>query len=57
MGLKTITYLAPQLSNLFPTEIKGATALLIFKEQIKSWYRDNCSCRLYKTYIANLGFL
>ena len=57
MGLKTITYLAPQLSNLFPTEIKGTTALLIFKEQIKSWYRDNCSCRLYKTYIANLGFL
>ena len=46
MGLKTITYLAPQLWNLVPTEIKDAPSLLIFKEKIKSWYRDNCSCRL-----------
>ena len=46
MGLETITYLAPQLWNLVPTEIKDAPSLLIFKEKIKSWYRDNCSCRL-----------
>ena len=56
MGLETITYLAPQLWNLTPTEIKDAPSLLIFKEKIKSWYCDNCPCRLCKTYIANVGF-
>ena len=46
MGLNTIAYLAPQLWNLVPTKIKDAPSLLIFKEKIKSWYRDNCSYRL-----------
>ena len=52
MGLETITYRAPQLWNLVPTEIKDAPSLSIFKEKIKSWYCDNCLCRLCKTYIA-----
>ena len=57
MGLETITYRAPQLWNLVSTEIKNAPSLLIFKEKIKSWYCDNCPCRLCKTYIANVGFV
>ena len=38
MGLETITYRAPQLWNLVPTDIKDAPSLSIFKEKIKSWY-------------------
>ena len=57
MGLETITYRAPQLWNLVSTEIKNAPSLSIFKEKIKSWYCDNCPCRLCKTYIANVGFV
>ena len=38
MGVETITYHAPQLWNLVPTEIKDAPSLSIFKEKIKSWY-------------------
>ena len=57
MGLETISYRAPQLWNLVPTEIKDAPSLSIFKEKIKSWYCDNCACRLCKTYIANVGFV
>ena len=57
MGLEIITYRAPQLWNLVPTEIKDALSLSIFKEKIKSWYCDNCPCRLCKTYIANVGFV
>ena len=57
MGLETISYRAPQLWNLVPTEIKDAPSLSIFKEKIKSWYCDNCPCRLCKTYIANEGFV
>ena len=47
MGLETITYRAPQLWNLVPTKIKDTPSLSIFKEKIKSWYCDNCPCRLY----------
>ena len=57
MGLETITYHEPQLWNLVPTEIKDASSLSIFKKKIKSWYCENCPCRLCKTYIANVGFV
>ena len=57
MGLETITYRAHQLWNLVPTEIKHAPSLPIFKEKIKSWYCDSCPCRLFKTYIAHVGFV
>ena len=55
MGLETITYCTPQLWNLVPTEIKDAPS----QEDIKSWYCDNCPCRLCKTYTANanVGFV
>ena len=41
MGLEIISYRAPQLWNLVPTEIKDAPSLSTFKEVIKSWYSDN----------------
>ena len=41
MGLETITYRAPQLWNLVPTEIKDAPSLSIFKDKIRSWHCDN----------------
>ena len=57
MGPETITYRAPQLWNLVPTEIKDAPSLSTFKEKIKSWYCDNCPCRLCRTYLDNVGFV
>ena len=54
-GLETISYRAPQLWNLVPTEIEDAPSLSTFKEKIKSWYCDNCVCRLCKTYIVSVG--
>ena len=57
MGLKTISYRAPQLWNLVSTEIKNASSLSIFKQKIKSWYCDDCPCGLCNTYIANVGFV
>ena len=46
MGLETITYRAPQLWNLVPTEIKDAPSHSIFQEKIKSWYCDDYPCKL-----------
>ena len=55
-GLETISFRAPQLWNLVPTDIKVALSLPTFKKKIKSWYCDSCPCRLCKTYIASIGF-
>ena len=57
MGLETISYRAPQLWNLDPTDIEDPLSLSMFKKKIKSWYCDNCPCRLCKTYIARVGFV
>ena len=37
MCLETISYRAPQLWNLVPTDIKDALSLSTFKKKIKSW--------------------
>ena len=57
MGLWTISYRAPQLWNLVPTDIKDALSLSTFKKKIKSWHCGSCPCRLCKTYIASVGFV
>ena len=57
MGLETISYRAPQLWNLVPTDIKDALSLSTFKKKIKSWYCDSFPWRLCKTYIASVGFV
>ena len=56
MGLETISYRAPQLWNLVPTDIKDVLSLSKFKKKIKSWYSGSCPCRLCKTYIASVTF-
>ena len=57
MSLETISYCAPQLWNLVPTEIKDALSLTTFKEKAKSWYCYILLCRLCKTYIVSVGFV
>ena len=43
--------------KVIPSEIKSAKSLNIFKEKIKSWITDKCPCRLYKTYVGNIGVI
>ena len=56
-GTETIRYMGPKTWNLVPTEIKESNSLLEFKQSIKRWKPNKCTCRLCKTYIYNLGFL
>ena len=56
-GTESISSLAPKLWELVPSEIKTAKSLNIFKEKIKSSTKDRCPCRLYKTYVGNIGFI
>ena len=56
-GSETIQNMGPKTWELVPNDIKQSTSLLQFKNKIKHWRPSNCSCRLCKTYIYNLGFL
>ena len=45
------------IMELSSNKIKDAPSLSVFKQKTKSWYYDNCPCRVCKTYIANVGFV
>ena len=52
-----ISYLAPKIWDIVPTEIKNSATLNYFKKKIKTWIPTNCPCTLCKEYISNLGYI
>ena len=56
-GSETVSYLGPKTWAMVPENIKNSVFLKEFKTKIKKWKPTGCSCRLCKTYIANLGFI
>ena len=56
-GLQTISYMAPKIWDLVPKEMKQVTTLNQFKAKIKIWKLKNCSCRLCRTYLPQIGFI
>ena len=56
-GLESIRYRGPKLWVSLPTTIKESKTFAEFKIKIKTWKEANCTCRLCKTYITNLGFM
>ncbi len=43
--------------EMLPEKFKVCSSLIEFKNAIKSWIPENCSCRLCKNYIHGLGFI
>ena len=56
-GLDTIRFVGQKLWQTLPREIKESQSLEIFKRNIKTIRSFNCSCKLCKNFITNLGFL
>ena len=56
-GIETPSYLGPKLWNLVPNEYKTIESLEDFKAKIKTWVPENCPCKLWKTYIHQVGFI
>ena len=56
-GSKNISSLGPRIWNILPTELKRIVSPTLFKKKIREWAPKNCPCRLYKTYVQNIGFL
>ena len=56
-GTESISFLAPKLGELIPSEVKQAKSLSFFKEIIKSCTTDKFSSGLCKTYVGSIGFI
>ena len=56
-GTETISYRGPKTWDMVPQHIKDAISLQEFKNKIKTWKLNECTCRLCKTFIPQLGFI
>ena len=56
-GTETITYIGPKIWVLVPKSIKQSKSISEFKQRIRSWKPVGCTCRICKTYIANIGVI
>ena len=56
-GTESLSFLGPKIWDLVPVELKQSEILYSFKSKIKNWVLFECSCRICKTYIQQVGFL
>ena len=56
-GTESLSFLGPKIWDLVPLELKQLESLEVFKLKIKKWIPFECSCRLCRTYIQQVGFV
>ena len=56
-GTETVSFLAPNIWDILPKDIKDSESLVIFKRKIKKWIPSECSCSFCKTYVPQVGFI
>ena len=56
-GQGGISYLGTLIWQLVPSEFKDLNTVSAFKAAFRKWKRNNCPCRLCKTYTGNVGFI
>ena len=56
-GEESLSYLAPKIWELVPSELKDLDELEDFKKKIKHWRTTSCPCRNCKVYIQGVGFI
>ena len=56
-GSETIKYRVQRLWLSLPQHIRNAQSITEFKKEIKSWSDADCTCRLCRTFIPQLGYL
>ena len=56
-GSESIRYRGPQVWFSLPQDIRNTESLSLFKSKIKKWHGEECSCRLCRPFIPNVGFL
>ena len=56
-GTETISYRGPKTWDMVPQSMKNSISLADFKNKIKTWKPKDCTRRLCKTFIPQLGFI
>ena len=57
-GKQSLRYFGPLVWDyMLLEELKAITTIEKFKTEVKKWLPENCSCRLCKTYISQIGFV
>ena len=56
-GIKTASFVAPKIWSSIPRSYKECISVIEFKTKIKSWYPENCPCKLCKNYIYQIGYI
>ena len=56
-GIQSVSNLGGKSWNLLPREIKNSSSLTVFKNKIRKWTPEKCTCKLFQTYIKNVGYI
>ena len=56
-GLEAVRYRGPIIWNLLPDEIKSAKTLQSFKNKVKLWKPQGCTCRICLFYLKGVGYI
>ena len=56
-GTETVSFLAPNIWDILPKDIKDSESLVIFKRKIKKWIPSACSGSFCKTYVPQVGII
>ena len=56
-GTESISNFAPKIWDLVPSNLKEISEFDKFKKAIQQWKPEDCTCRLYKVFVQNVGFL
>ena len=56
-GIETASFVAPKIWSCIPRSYKECSSVNEFKAKIKSWYPENCPCKLCKNYIYQIGYI
>ena len=56
-GIETLIFRGQKTWQLIPPPIKESTSLQEFKNKIRKWTPEGCTCRLCKVFIHNLGYI
>ena len=49
-GIESASNIRAKLWNPLPGEIKNSSVLTVFKNKIRKWIPEKCSCKLCQTY-------
>ena len=47
--------LGPNIWDVVPNNLKETNSLEVFKQAIRIWQPENCSCQLCKVYVQSIG--